>query len=214
MVGVKVLRSSPVACAVTRCGYQANGNLEAGGFPRSGNSPPTLRRSPSPKVWRVLWDAVGSRLGPRRRCRGHGRPTYPGRAFSSRRADQILRRPASSAGSIRPKLSPRLRRCWGRAPTSAHSAYRRVCGGRHGWAGPLAAREVAPGGRCPSPQEIDSAHYSDPASCRWRAPDPQPRLRESCAPPLRSPPHSTRVPGNLGTFSEVGVAAHPASKRG
>lgn len=100
-----------------------------GGFPRSGNSPPALRGSPSPKVWRALWDAVCSRLGPRRRCRDAGAPLTPAE-------------PPPPGGRIRFSGGQRPARAasapsWGRALNSAHSA------------SPVSARREARPGRSP-----------------------------------------------------------------
>lgn len=215
MVGVTVLRSSPVARAVTRVWVPGRWESGSRGFPRSGNSPPALRRSPSsPKVWRALRDAVGSRLGPRRRCRDAGAPLTPAEPppLGGRIRFSGGPRPARAASA--PNCALRSEDAGAALPTAPTLRPGRVPGGRRGRAGPLAGREAAPGGRCPSRRAIGPVHDPDPASGRRRPPEWQPRLREPRAPPPRSPPHSTRAPGNFGAFSEVGAAAHPASPRG
>lgn len=185
-------------------------------FPRAGNSPPALRQSTSPlKVWRALRDAVGTRLGPRRRCWDAGTPLTPTKPPPPGGRIRLSggRRPARAASA--PNCALGSEDAGAALPSAPTLCPRRVRGGRRGRAGPFTGREAAPGGRCPSCRgTIRPTHDSDPASGWRRPPKTQPRLREPLASPPSSPPHSTRAPGNLGTLGEVGAAAHPASQRG
>lgn len=132
----EVLRSSLVACAVT--GLWVPGRWAFGSVGFSPRRQLPSRPPPIPFSSKSLARAPGRGQRPpgaQEAVPGRGRPTYPGRASSSRRADPTLRRPASSRGSIRPQLRPRFRRCWGRAPHSAGSASRASAGreARPGW---------------------------------------------------------------------------------
>lgn len=131
-----MLRSSPVACAVTR--LWVPGRWESGSVRISPRRELPSRPPLVPFSSKSLARAPGCGRRPpgaQEAVPGRGLPTYPGRASSSRRVDPTLRWPASSPGSIRPQLRPRLRRCWGRAPHGAHSASPASAGreARPGW---------------------------------------------------------------------------------
>lgn len=185
--------------------------MAAWGFPRAGNSPPALRRSPSPpKVWRALWDAVGDCLGPRRRCRDAGAPLTPAEPPppGGRIRHSGGRRPAPAASA--PNCALGSEDAGAVLPTAPALRPRLVRGGRHGQAGPLAGREAAPGGRCQSCRRtIRPTHDSDPASDRRRLPEPQPKLWE----PRASPPDSPLTPhAHPATWGRLVKLARPPTR--